>query len=201
MRRTAFGLLGLTFALLLLGAYFFVERAHAPVSERELLEGNDITMLSIVSSVFDEGGTIPSKYTCDGENISPPLTITGVPEGAQSVVLVMDDPDIPDFVKERMGIEVFDHWVVTHLAPEERIELKEGLGAGEAAQGKNSAGNLEYTGPCPPDREHRYFFRVYALDTALNFVSAPTAREIQDAIEGHILEEAQLMGKYERINQ
>src|SRR3989338_3936733 len=120
----------------------------------------------IESSSFKNGGRIPSKFTCDGENISPELNIRNVPKEAKSLVLIMDDPDIPEIAKKTWNIEVLDHWVAFNIPPE-ITSIKEGenpLGI----LGKNTRDKNGYGGPCPPDREHRYFFSIYALDSMLD---------------------------------
>lgn len=152
--------------------------------------------LTLTSPAFREGESIPSKYTCDGENISPEFTIENVPEGTESFVLVMDDPDIPDTVKQARGIEKFDHWAVYNIPPT-TMTIGEGAIVGE--MGLNSKGTTTYTGSCPPDREHRYFFRLYALSGTLNFIKTPTLDELETAAQSMMLEKATLMGKYERV--
>lgn len=149
--------------------------------------------MTITSPAFNHGESIPKKYTCDGENISPPLNISGVPPGAKSLVLIMDDPDVPTAIKPD---GVYDHWVLYNILPtmEEISEDVSDVGS----LGKNSSGDVNYTGPCPPDREHRYFFKLYALNTELRFQSSPTKGEVQQAMEGHVLVEAELMGTYNR---
>ena len=142
-------------------------------------------MLTLSSAVFKENGIIPGKYTCDSENVNPPLSISGVPAGAKSLALIMDDPDIPQAVKERFGISVFDHWVVFDIPPETT----------EISENKKPS---NYTGPCPPDREHRYFFRLYALDTMLALPEGAPRAEVEEAMQGHIVESAELVGRYNR---
>ena len=104
---------------------------------------------------------MPSRYTCDGQNISPPLTVSEVPEDARSLVLIMDDPDIPDFVKEKYGIQIWDHWIVFNIASTIK-EISEGQNPA-GILGKNTRGSNAYSGPCPPDAEHRYFFKLLAF--------------------------------------
>ena len=149
-----------------------------------------------LASVFQNHGKIPAKYTCTGEGISPPLTISDVPINTKSLVLIMDDPDIPDFVKESRGIEVFDHWVVFNISPETRSveEATEPKGI----LGKHSAGKLGYTGPCPPDGEHRYFFKLYALDKMLDLNEGSTKAEVEKTMKDHIIEQAELMGLFSK---
>ncbi len=153
-------------------------------------------MLTLTSSAFQNGGRIPAKYTCDGDNLSPSLSITGVPASAKTLVLIMDDPDVP---KQLRPSGVFDHWTLFNIPPE-TTEIPEGGTAGTA--GVNGRNDAKYTGPCPPPqyepREHRYFFRLYALDTTLILPPGTTKGEVLAAMEGHILESAELMGRYSR---
>lgn len=139
---------------------------------------------------------IPRKYTCDGENINPPLIFEDVPSEAKSLVLLMDDPDIPDFVKDRLKAEKYDHWVVYNIPPETR-EIYEGV-APRGLQGVNSSGKVGYTGPCPPDREHRYFFRLFALDTELALESGASGDQVFNVMRGRVLDSAELIGLYKR---
>ncbi len=142
-----------------------------------------------ISSVFDQGKKIPEIYTCDGEDKIPPLTITNVPASAQSLVLIVEDPDAPR--------GTWDHWVVWNIDPK-TAKIAEGI-APKATYGKNSAGTLEWHGPCPPDGEHRYFFKLYALDTRLDLPQGSSKRELLEVMEGHIIEKAQVVGRYGRI--
>lgn len=155
--------------------------------------------LILTSSAFENGGVIPAKYACDSENVSPPLAITGVPEGTKSLALIMDDPDIPQFVKDKLGIEVFDHWTVYDI-PADTAEIPEGATVGK--EGLNGAGKEGYTGPCPPPdhepREHRYFFKLYALSAPVSFDTPPTKAALEAAIAPVALEQATLMGRYSR---
>lgn len=178
------------------GAFFaFSKKAEAPP---EITQDNISSMsLTLQAAAFTNGGVIPSQYSCDGEGISPELHIDNVPEGTESFVLVMDDPDIPESVKIERGIETFDHWVLYNIPSDTKIVPEGGtVGTG----GLNSRGLLGYVGACPPDREHRYIFRLYALSGALNFLKAPTLREVEEAAKGMTLETAILMGRYERKN-
>ena len=150
--------------------------------------------LKITSPAFKEGEMIPKKYTCDGENVSPPLKWDSVPEGVKSLALISDDPDAP------MGTWV--HWVIFNIPPSvtelsENIPSKEILDNG-AKQGTTDFGRVGYGGPCPPGGTHRYFFKLYALDTELALRSGTTKKELLKAMERHILAEGQLMGKYKR---
>lgn len=149
--------------------------------------------MELLSSAFEHEGQIPLRYTCDGENGSPPLEFRGIPAEAKSLALIMDDPDVPEYVrKDRM----YDHWVLFNMLPDTKGLSEKAKGQG--IEGVNTGGKLGYTGPCPPDREHRYFFKLYALDTMLKLPSGATKKEVLDSMEGHILEEAILMGRYKR---
>jgi len=150
--------------------------------------------IKITSSAFEEGGLIPAKYTCDGADVSPPLQWDAVPEGTKSVALICDDPDAP------MGTWV--HWVLFNL-PSDAKELAENIPAEEtlpngAKQGVNDFGRIGYGGPCPPGGTHRYFFKIYALDTEVGLEAGADKRQLLKAMEGHILEQGQLVGKYKR---
>ncbi len=155
--------------------------------------------MKLTSTAFHHGKKIPSIYTCDGKNISPPLSIAEAPEGTQSFVLLMDDPDIPDFAKQNYNIEVWDHWVVFNIPPD-TTEIPEGKNP-KGILGKNTRGNLAYGGPCPPDREHRYMFKLYALHTLLSLEEGATKKEVEQAMKGKIIEETVLIGVYERQQQ
>lgn len=150
----------------------------------------------IIDSVFENGHPIPTKYTKDGKELSPPLTISHVPPHSKSLVLIVDDPDAP------MG--TFDHWIVWNISPNIQA-ISEGApefrhGAPNVQEGRNSYGTNNYRGPNPPPgNPHRYFFKLYALDTFLDLQSGSTKAQVQEALKGHILEEAQLIGTYQRI--
>ena len=146
-----------------------------------------------MSPAFEHEGKIPSKYTCDGENISPPLTVSDVPPETKSLALIMDDPDVP---KHLRSDGMWDHWVVFNI-PASMRDIKEG-NEPDGIHGIGTGGNMNYFGPCPPDREHRYFFKLYALDTELDLPEKATKQQLEKAMENHIIEKAELMGKYER---
>lgn len=150
--------------------------------------------MELKSSAFGYGQPIPVRYTCDGKDISPPLEWTDPPTGTQSFALIMDDPDAP--------IGVWDHWVLFNLPAEirslpEAVPPDADLAQG-GRHGRNSWKRLGYGGPCPPGGTHRYFFRLYALDTALNLPAGATKKDVLRAMEGHILAQAELMGTYRR---
>ena len=150
------------------------------------------TIMKITSDAFAANQSIPSVYTCDGSNISPVLEFTDVPSEAKSLVMLMDDPDVPKHLKPD---GVFDHWVMYDIDPGTTV-VPEDKFAG--ILGNNGAGKLGYTGPCPPDREHRYFFKLYALDVKLGLPEGKTKSEILHLIEGHVIAEAELIGRYDR---
>lgn len=145
--------------------------------------------LHIESAAFAHLGTIPTKYTCDGENVNPPLAWNGVPEKTKSLALIMDDPDAP------RGTWV--HWLLWNIDPRTTGIAEHSVPAG-AVQGMTSSGQAAYDCPCPPDREHRYFFKLYALDIPIPLSSSATKAEAEQAIRGHILAQAELIGLYDR---
>ena len=152
--------------------------------------------MEITSTAFVEGDTIPRPYTCDEEDLSPPLSFSGVPDTATTLALIVDDPDAP------AGTWV--HWVLFDL-PAETSGLPEGVPkeprpALGGSQGANSWGRTGYAGPCPPPPtgEHRYFFRLYALDAAIDLAPGARADDVRGAMDGHVLAEASLMGTYRR---
>ncbi len=193
----AFTLLGLATLIVFVGAFVvFNKKVDAP-EQIDSKDENNLMSLTLTSPAFEEGSPIPPRFTCDEDNVSVPLTISGVPEGTESLVLVMDDPDIPQEVKDARGIEKFDHWAVYNIPPETTV-IKEGEVIGSL--GLNSRGEEGYAGPCPPDAPHRYFFRLYALSGTLNFIKAPKLDELETAAKGSMIEATTLMGTYNRIN-
>lgn len=152
--------------------------------------------MKLTSRAFREGETIPSKYTCDGEGINPPLEITDVPPGTVSLVLIMDDPDVPKFVR---ADGMFDHWLIFNLPPD--LKTIPENAALNGTLGKNTAGKNAYFGPCPPDREHRYFFKLYALKTKLSLPQGSSKADLEKAMKDHILDKTMLMGRYEKIKR
>ena len=142
--------------------------------------------LRITSSAFQNKAVIPVKYTCDGDDVNPPLNIEGIPSEAKSLALIVDDPDAP------MGTWV--HWVVWNIPVIERIEENSVLGV----EGLNSFRRHSYGGPCPPSGTHRYFFKVYALDTKLNISPNSRKKDVKRAMTGHILAEGKIVGLYGR---
>lgn len=145
--------------------------------------------LALTSPAFEPGGRILKKFTCEGPGISPPLEISNIPEGTRSLALIVEDPDAP--------VGNWVHWVVWNIHPRTLI-LPEGRVPRGARQGINDFRSRSYGGPCPPDGEHRYFFRLYALDSKLKLGRKSTKADLLAAMEGHVLAQAELMGRYER---
>lgn len=145
--------------------------------------------MNISSPAFAHNGSIPAMYTCDGTNVSPSLAVSGVPQGARSLVLISDDPDAP------RGTWV--HWLLWNLDPTTR-EIPEGSVPTSAIEGTTSFRKTGYGGPCPPSGTHRYFFKLYALDTTLNLPPAAHKDQLEAAMAGHILAQAELIGLYSR---
>jgi Raf kinase inhibitor-like YbhB/YbcL family protein len=171
---------------------FATDSVEAPL----LLDKNTSMTLSLTSPAFQNDARIPARFTCDGEGTSPALDIAGVPSGVKSLVLLVDDPDVP---KQLKPDGVFDHWVLFNISPATTL-IPEGSTAGMT--GANGAGKNAYTGPCPPTQyqptEHRYFFRLYALDMTLDLPAGATKEQVLDAMKGHVLDETVLVGKYDR---
>ncbi len=170
------------------------EKDATPGSEGETADpsinddGGEPMTMALTSPAFNNGESIPSKFTCDGEDISPELDWFGTPEGTISLALIMDDPDAP--------VGTWVHWVLYNL-PMDLSGLRQGM-TGVGVEGTNSWNRTGYGGPCPPSGTHRYFFKVYALDTNLDLDSGAKKGDLLAAMEGHILGQAELMGIYGR---
>lgn len=149
-------------------------------------QSDEMEKLIITSPVFRNNEMIPRKYTCDGADVNPPLNIRGIPVEAESLVLIVDDPDAP------MG--TWDHWIVWNIPPEERIEENRVPGV----EGLNDFRRHSYGGPCPPSGTHRYFFRVYALDAMLDLKPNSRKRDVERAMGRHILAQGEIIGLYRR---
>ncbi|HEY5707638.1 MAG TPA: YbhB/YbcL family Raf kinase inhibitor-like protein [Terrimicrobiaceae bacterium] len=145
--------------------------------------------MKLTSPDFSDGGNIPELFTCDGEDISPKLNIEDAPAAARSLVLIVDDPDAP--------VGTFTHWLVWNLRPD-ATEIVANRPPPDAVQGVNDFGTSKYGGPCPPSGVHRYYFRLYALDTALQLAAKSKRKAVDAAIKGHIISEVTLMGRYSR---
>ena len=150
------------------------------------MENNLVKELTIKSSAFDHESFIPAKYTCEGENVNPPLEISGIPNEAKTLVLMVEDPDAPR--------GVFDHWIVWNIQPGTSIAENSIPGV----QGENSFGILAYRGPCPPLGTHRYFFKVYALNTKLDLPAGTKKIQLLEAMKDHILTRSEFMGQYQK---
>lgn len=157
-------------------------------SEPSLIRNYPSLAMRITSSAFEHNESLPPDYTCDGKGVNPPLLWSGVPSAAQSLVLFFDDPDAPR--------ETFDHWVVWNINPSLTV-----IAQGETPSGlvgKNSGGGNAYYPPCPPSGEHRYIFKLYALDTLLSLPAGSRKADVERAMEGHVLDSAELIGLYAR---
>lgn len=142
--------------------------------------------LKVYSTVFSHKGHIPPEYTCDGKDINPPLEISDFPDGTKTLALIMEDPDAPR--------GVFDHWLVWNISPNEAIAEQTNPGI----SGINDFGKTGYGGPCPPSGVHRYFFKIYALDTKLDLPAGADKKALLEAMTGHILAEGEIMGLYQK---
>jgi Raf kinase inhibitor-like YbhB/YbcL family protein len=145
--------------------------------------------MEISSSAFANNENIPAKYTCDGDNISPPLTFSNVPENTKTLLLLVDDPDSPN--------GTWIHWSLWNIDPSS-TEIKENEAPENAKEGMTSFGFRHYGGPCPPSGTHRYFFKLYALDKTVELDTGSTAQDLAVSIDGHVLEEAALIGLYSK---
>lgn len=146
-------------------------------------ESMNIQNIKVISSAFASNGTIPKKYTCNGQNINPPLELQGIPEETNSLALIMDDPDAP--------MKTFTHWIVWNIGPVAKIDEDSIPGI----EGMNDFRKIGYGGPCPPSGTHRYFFRFYALDKQLELKEGASRKELENEMIGHIIAEGELMGK------
>ncbi len=145
--------------------------------------------MKLESPAFENNGFIPKKYTCDGQDFSPPLLISEVPKSAKSLVLIVDDPDAP------MG--TFTHWTVWNIPPN-TTEFQENSLPQGAIEGLTSWGKTGWQGPCPPSGQHRYFFKLFALDQVLELKAGASLSQLKSAMEGHIIDRAELVGLYQR---
>ncbi len=154
--------------------------------------------LAITSSAFTHNGKVPILYTCDGQDISPPLTWSGLPEGTKSLALIVDDPDAPDPKAPKM---TWVHWVLYNIPPDTN-GLSEGVASAElpvgTQEGMNDWKRTGYGGPCPPIGSHRYYHKLYALDSILPNLDKPTKVQLEKAMQGHVLGHAELIGTYQR---
>ena len=146
--------------------------------------------LQLKSSAFSDGDEIPKKYGYKHDNVNPPLSINGIPSKTKSLVIIMDDPD----AKAAVG-KLWVHWVIFNIKPD-TIEIPESCSLLNSIDGKNDFGELGYGGPAPPDKRHTYIFKLYALDTKLNLQKGSTKEQVENAMDGHIIEKTSLKGTY-----
>lgn len=166
-------------------------RAHAEAASPK----GKMAMLKLESAAFATSGSIPRKYTCEGDDIAPPLSFRGVPEGTKSLALIVDDPDAPDPAAPK---RVWVHWVVYDLPPDTSGLPEGGTLPKNAREGKNDWGRTGYGGPCPPIGRHRYFHRLYALDKQLGDLKQPNKGTLEAAMKGHVIAQTELVGTYQK---
>jgi len=207
--RYAWALIGIGFIIIFCGLYILQNTSHVTTtssgeSVMHFTSSNATTTMtktfSISSPEFVADAGIPPRYTCDGDQTSPPLLIRNIPDGARSLALIMDDPDVP---QQLVPSGEFVHWVLFNIpVPAAGGEISIGMGQMVGTPGANSSGLNEYTGPCPPRQyepsTHRYYFKLYALDNTLSLSAGATKAQVEAAMDGHVLAEASLMGTYKR---
>src|SRR3989344_1173041 len=185
--KTGRALIGIAFVAVLAGAYIAFTKPMTPNNNLK-----NIPAMTITSGEFASGASIPSRFTCDGEDISPTLSIAGIPKDAKTLVLIMDDPDSPT--------GTWDHWVLFNIPAQS--ESLHAIPAGQepqGVQGKNSWGRLGYGGPCPGKGIHRYYFKVYALDIELPLSAGSAKKQEEEEMAGHALAYGELIGRYQRV--
>jgi Raf kinase inhibitor-like YbhB/YbcL family protein len=181
--------LAFRYILILLATVFVVFTGCRSPAATQTEEGEVPMSIQFTSPAFSEGSVIPKRHTCDGADKSPQLDWSSIPQGTKSLALIADDPDAP--------VGTWVHWVLYDLHPD-LTGLSEGA-SGKGMEGKNDFKKLGYGGPCPPKgSEHRYYFKLYALDAVLNLKEGATKADVEKAMRGHILAQGQLMGKYSR---
>ncbi|MGI8400942.1 MAG: YbhB/YbcL family Raf kinase inhibitor-like protein [Gemmatimonadaceae bacterium] len=157
--------------------------------------------LTVTSTAFSPNGSMPVKYTCEGPGVSPPVELGGIPGGAKSIVLIVEDPDAPDPAKPT---RIVSHWVTYNIPPNTSSlaenASKSGLPAG-AEQGLNERNAVGYMGPCPPIGRHRYFFKAFALDTVLTGLNKPKKSDVEAAMKGHVVGSGELVGTYQKTKK
>ncbi len=191
-KKISFGLIILLIFIAFTGIFLFSKKTNPNKKNDKNLSSDSILTLKtmkLTSPVFENRSYLPSKYTCDGENVNPPLEISAIPEQTKSLVLIVDDPDAPG------GTWV--HWTLWNLAPK-LISIRENSVPQEAIQGITSFGNIGWGGPCPPSGTHRYRFKLYALDILTHQNPKTTAKDLEKVMQGHILDSAELIGLYQK---
>lgn len=172
----------------IVGAYFVLQKKPGRESIQQTQQVLT-TNMKLTSSVFESSQSIPVKYTCDGDNVSPPLTVSEVPQDAVSLALIMDDPDAP------AGTWV--HWIIFNIDPKTNQINENSMPSGSQG-GVTSFGKPGYGGPCPPSGTHRYFFKLYALDLKLDLITGVDKAAVENAMSGHIISQVELVGTYSR---
>jgi hypothetical protein len=183
----------IVFLIIAVGGMIFLLRSQVGKLPRQEIDSSptigEEVLMKITSTAFENNQSIPAKYTCDGENVSPPLAVADVPESAQSLVLIVDDPDAP--------VGTFAHWLVWNIDPQTTV-ITEGNVPQFTVEGKNDFGKNSWGGPCPPSGTHRYFFKLYALDQKIDLPTSADKQDLEKAMEGYILSQTQLIGLYSR---
>ncbi|HTM45768.1 MAG TPA: YbhB/YbcL family Raf kinase inhibitor-like protein [Polyangiaceae bacterium] len=178
-----------------------ISNAHSETSPAKAQQAQPkeqgMTAFKLESSAFTAGGSIPKDHTCEGKNSSPPLSWSAAPMGTKSFALIIDDPDAPDPAAPK---RVWVHWVIYNIAAAV-TSLPQGVSPAGALDGVNDWNKPGYAGPCPPIGKHRYFHRLYALDTVLPDLKGPSKVALLQAMQGHILAQAELMGSYQKSGQ
>ena len=190
------GLIFVIIILIIVGvAYFFLLPSNKATDN---ISDSQLPLLMIITSpAFSHNGQVPKKYTCDGEDINPPLVLGGVPESAKSLVLIVDDPDAPRGTLRLGSGQAWVHWTVWNINPQTTAIAENGVPT-DAVEGTTDFGRTGWGGPCPPSGTHRYFFKIYALKTSLDLPSTARKTDLEKAMEGHILDQAELIGLYKR---
>lgn len=173
----------------MIGLLFLIPLAIPVIGVAPAPSAPRFTSLRVTSRAFPQGGKIPQKNTCDNSNVSPPLRIANLPKTAKSLALIVDDPDAPG--------RTWTHWLLWNIDPK-TTEIREDSVPKNAVQGTSDFGSARYGGPCPPSGAHRYYFKVYALDTTLSLPSSSKKAAVEKAMAGHIVAEGRLMGIYSR---
>ncbi len=179
----------LIIVVILLGGFWSWQHQIKPDSQKQKQNNITSTTMQITSPAFTDQQSIPNKFTCDGDNINPPLEFKDMPAAAKSLALIVDDPDAP--------VGTWTHWTLWNIGPTTHVLSENSVPEG-AIQGKTSSGQNVFGGPCPPTGTHHYFFKLYALDNKLDLPSYSTVDKLTEAMQGHIIEEAQLVGLYSR---
>jgi len=178
--------------LLMLALLFLAIFSNMKAFGEEKATEKKMQPIDVSSTAFSDGGMIPEKFTCDGENVNPPIEIKNVPKGTKSLALIVDDPDAP--------IGTWDHWLMWNLDPK-TAKVQENATPPQAKVGKNDYKKMAYGGPCPPFGEHRYYFKVYALDKELDLPKGEKRKALERAFKDHIISEGKMMGRYKRAKR